>query len=910
MTDAALTIFTSTAPATLGKTYTLQADGKLSKTTAGQMVAGSFTVKPFNTAHDLATILSCLTTAQAISSSLPTSGKPSGRVATEKALASGNHSDAVARTKRHFNLPAGQPGFALIDVDAPPSSEPLSRDALWQLLTDLCPAIASAGVLWWPSGSSCIFDGDTQLQGIRGQHCLLLVQDLSDLVRFGQVLNQRLWLAGHGRIEVSSSGALLERSIVDASVHQPARLVFSAGAVCHPPLSQRRGAPLVLADGPALDTRAALPDLTGEEQGRYAALVEAAKAQASPRAAEVRSAWMAAHGKAAARAAVDAGEDPHRAAEAVTRTMTAALGGTLLGDFALILVDEAGSETTITVDQALKDPTRYNLSRCLDPLNPDHRDRTPDSILYLNQAQPIVYSLDDGGRVYQLRRQPVRLPIVNGERSRLAEQIVSELSSQPDLFMYGGTPHRIAPGITTPLTRPALAYVVGCRVALYRQGKDKAAPAEADAALLDMVAALLPDALPRVVARSTIPLITTKGRIINQSGFDSETGIYLDIQPGSVEPIPDAPTPAEVAQALRRLWQPWSAYKWADSHSRAAMLATILTVPLRPTIDAAPGLFADAPSQASGKSKAVGAVAALVHGDRRGVKTWVGDDEAEMEKYLLSLARSGDGAAILDNVSGVMRSPALAVAMAEGRTSGRLLGVNQTINAYARITWLASGNNASLDRDMSTRWLLARIDTKTENPSQLAFPFDPVTTALSDRMGIVRSALIMHRAWHAAGCPRPNSVNSRFAEWGAVVRHLVLWLASSGQAENCQIGSLGDPCHTILGASAAHDPEHEATAMTWHALTELFNGQPFTAADVRKVYDFAADGLADDAALNLREGMEALVGTRTKPGTRVFHTVLNNRRDRIAGGLRLELLPAHGATRGACWRITSAQPEG
>lgn len=908
MTRPALTTFTSEAPAALGKTYSLSKDGTLTKTTAGQMTRGTYSVHEFRTVHDLAAILASLSKAQALSSSLPTSGKAEGVVLTEKALAAGGaDADAVARTKRHFSLRAGQPGLMLIDVDPPPVGVPLSRDDLWSLLVGICPDLAQAGVLYWPSGSSCIYEGDTLRQGIKGQHLYVMVSDLSDVPRFGGVLNQHLWMAGHGRIDVSASGALLPRTIVDDSVNGPSRLIFSSGAVCTPPLNQRRGPPLILADGPPLDTRAALPDLSAEDQGRFVAMLETAKTQAEPKAAEARAAWRAEREREGLKAAIDEGRDPQGAREVIARTLDSALGGSLLGSFPLVIVDDGGKECATSVDAVLRDRARFHLARCLDPLNPDHRDRTADAILYLNQPVPVAYSLDDGGTVWRLLRQPSRLAVVNGEKARLAELIADELAQHDDLFMLGGQPVRLANGTTTTVTRPLLAYLIGCRIALYRQGKDKQAPTEPDAPLLDMVAALLPDKLRNIIARSTIPLVDLSGRVIDRPGFDAPSGIYLDMLPGQFEAVPQAPTRDQCIEALRRAWAPWSAYQWADADSRAAMLAAILTLPLRPTIDAAPGLFADAPSQASGKSKAVGAIAALARGAKGGAKTWPNNDENELLKWALSTARSGDPAAVLDNVVGVMRSPALAVAMAEGKVSDRLLGVSQILSLDARIMWLASGNNASLDRDMATRWLIARIDTGAENPSALSYTFDPVDRALSDRLGIVRAIITLHRAWHAAGCPRADSVNTRFSDWGRTVRQLVLWLRDSDIAKEAGIGTLGDPAHSILSGASALDPESEAVTQAWHALGELFpDGRGFCAADVRRVYDAAESG-GDDVAVALREGFEALLGARGRPSTRTFHAALNNRRDRIAAGLKLEAVPQYGPGKMAVWRIVPVQ---
>ena len=612
------TVFTSTVP--LGKTYSLSQDGTLTKTTAGNMWAGSYQTVEFGSMADFARQLLSLNHSQAISSSLPTNGMPSGPVVTERNLT--GRVGAVARTKKHFGLPDVS-GIALIDLDSPPSGDPLSQSALWQLLEDICPDITGAGVIYWPSGSSLIYEGEKQHLGIRGQHLYVWVQSLADLQRFGAVLNKHLFLRGLGRIEISSSGAMLPRTVVDPAVHQPARLIFSAGAVVSAPLEQRRPAPLVLNDGPPLDTRLALPDLSAEDESRFTLTLETLKAKAESQAQTVKAEWRLAHEKSAVKQAVDMGTDPAIARETVNRSIDAALCGTLTGTWEVIIVSDDCKEQRYSVDQILKDRAKFHLSKCLDPLNPGHRNRSADSILYLDQPAPIIYSLDDGGTVYKLLRAAIRLPVIAGQKAQLAEQITDVIASDPDLFIMAGRIVRITSGHTTALTAPLLRFLVGCRVSLYRQAKDKQTAAETDKDLLDMVMVLLPERLRVIVGRSTIPLIDTKGRVIDKPGHDQASEIYLDLIPGEVHNTPLSPSRLQAIKALKLLWKPWSEYQWSTPHDRAAMLATVLTVPLRPTVGSAPGLIADSPSQASGKSKAVGAVAVLARGFQGGAKTWI-----------------------------------------------------------------------------------------------------------------------------------------------------------------------------------------------------------------------------------------------------------------------------------------------
>ena len=289
-TTGKLTLITTSRPATLGKVFRLTPTG-LEKKTAGQMVESSFQVLEFTSAESLGQILANVGNDQAIMASLPADGRAAGKIVTKAEKP--NHPGALSRTKDCFWFASNQASLCILDYDPPAGETPLTRDQLWALLLATVPGLESAGVIWWCSGSSFIYQGEAEIQGLRGQRLYILIQDLADTERFGEVLFKRLWLAGRGRVEISTAGSLLMRSIFDQAMAQVARLDFIGGAVCEPPLEQRRGLPVVLSNGCWLDTRAALPDLTTPEQVAYEDLVEAAKLKAAPEAEVVKAKWQA-----------------------------------------------------------------------------------------------------------------------------------------------------------------------------------------------------------------------------------------------------------------------------------------------------------------------------------------------------------------------------------------------------------------------------------------------------------------------------------------------------------------------------------------------------------------------------------------------------------------------------------------
>lgn len=460
------TVFTSAS--LLVKRYALTAAGDLSKEPAPPFARGSYRVAHFGNVRELAALVQGTGKHEALSASLPLDGSVQGSVVTARVLA--DHPGALARTKRHFAPPRG-PGLLFVDCDD-------GTRELWPLLLSVMPELRESGAVWRPSGSSHIYRGDEDLTGLRGQHVYVMVADAGDAARIVKLLAARLWLAGHGSIKVSAAGGLLVRCPIDEAPSDAARLIFAGGAHTVPPLMQRRDDATVISDAEFLDTRS-IPDLTADEVGSYQALVAAAKAEkegeASQRRAEHRGREIARRVPELMQQGVSAAEAEERVGAAVD----ASYSGTLLADFVLTLVHEDGTHSRTTVGELLADPLRFHEADCLDPVNPEHRGGAADCRLYLTEASPIAYSLDDGGRVFRLKRARQRLVVRKGNRSELVQHLAAALCALPCLFRTDMGPVAVRPdGRQAPLTVETLMNMVGDEVDLLAPLKDRMAPTD------------------------------------------------------------------------------------------------------------------------------------------------------------------------------------------------------------------------------------------------------------------------------------------------------------------------------------------------------------------------------------------------------------------------------------------------
>lgn len=478
-----LTLFESEG--TLAKRWEF-VDGKPQKTSAAQMTRGSYSTREFSTAAGLAAVLDGVTTRQAVCASLAHDGSASGTIVTQAALSA--NPGAKTRTKACFGLKPG-PGLLFLDHDSATAEGGMSRDDLWQWLVRFMPQIESAGVVWCPSGSSHLCHADKDLTGLRGQHFFVMLADASDGPRIVKVLAARFWLEGLGRVDVSKSGALLLRCPIDTAPSDAARLIFAGGADCISPLEQRRGPAVVLNEGGFLGDVAGL---TVEEQERYEARMEQAKAAAMPlalqRRAEHRQGIVAKRLPELMKQGCSAGE----AEERISAAVDAAWGGYLLADFEVTAVRDDGAHEVVTVAQVLADRDRWHLVDCLDPLNPSHRNGSPDARLYLHSTSPILYSLDDGGTVYRLRAVRQRLLDSRGNRGELVTALAGVVSGLDQVFRTDTGPVLLERGRTLPLTVERLMNLVGLNVAIYSVGaKGSSTPKDLSAEVAKLVLAAL-----------------------------------------------------------------------------------------------------------------------------------------------------------------------------------------------------------------------------------------------------------------------------------------------------------------------------------------------------------------------------------------------------------------------------------
>ncbi|MBT9527084.1 MAG: hypothetical protein IV105_17645 [Rhizobacter sp.] len=408
-------------------------------------------------------------------------------------------------------------------------------------------------------------------------------------------------------------------------------------------------------------------------------------------------------------------------------------------------------------------------------------------------------------------------------------------------------------------------------------------------------------------ALSLLPFARADGSLVTSCGFDERTGVYAHFEAEGLPPVPVAPTTAEVVEALRTMWGPWSGYLFASDADRGAMLSAIITAVCRPALDIAPGYWWEAPVQGSGKTRAAGALGALMRNKRGGITPFVGGSGAESEwaKKVVSMLRVAESFICIDNIVGHFKSPVLASLITDGSINERVLGSNRWYRGESRIFIAATGNNAQPDADMGRRFVRVRIDPRCEKPQSRDFAFDPVDRALSERLAIAHAVLVLIRAHRAVGAPTYGKGSAGFEAWSGLVRQSVMWAGATGLTDAAGIGAVADPATSIMEGSAAADPEIECWGQVLGGLASLQLGEPFLARDVLKLHN-AGEHSNEPELIAIHDGLVGLLGGgfRDITANRIGYA-LRNRRDLIVRGLVLRAGPKDrdGV---AAWKVARA----
>lgn len=860
-------------------------NGELVRHSGGQMSRGSVETVIIASPQELADLLVGLKGTQALGFGIMKNGCTAAKVVTQEVLAGLKDTAGVtARTREHFEWPAG-PAWMMIDYDPRPKAAPLSDNMILNILAGVSWDLAEAPHVLAHSASSFIFLGEEQLKGIGGRRIYVLVQDGRDIPRAGKALYQRLWLAGHGYFAISAAGTLLDRSVVDAAVWQPERLDFAAGAVCVPPLEQRRPAPVVFNNGDKpLDTRTALKSLAPREAAQFQDLLRTAKERAKPEADLVRRAWIERRVAAGLEQLGLTGMDDTAAATAeagLREVYRSAAEHCVLGaDFVLYDPDQ----NPVQVRDLLAEPEQWHGHRFADPLEPGCYGDWRIAWANLKAEPPYIFSHAHGGCRYVLRQERPIIKYVQGERVSKARDALDVIRRDGDVFERGGELIRIEPdGAITPLNASGVLFELDARTRWQKfDGRSKEwrrcdAPKQVAEALIEDRASWR---LSTLVATISAPTMLPDGRIIDREGLDARSGLFFR-PAGEFHGIrvPEKPSDDHVRRALSVLWKPFERFPFVGPIDKGVLLAGIMTAITRQALPTAPAFSIVAPVAGSGKTLLARCLAILA-GATPAVMPPVKEDE-EMRKRLLALGRSGAKVIILDNLVGAVSSDCLCGWLTSPEFTDRVLAQSQSATVPTRSLLLLTGNNIQPRGDLCRRVLSCRIDPKEEKPWQRGFDLDPAEYCQEHRFQMVEAGMTLLRA-ALQGAEPPRDRLASFEVWSDTIRRAVIFAGGFMEVQ--------DPVKAVNDAFE-DDPETaklRALLQTWH---EQHGDKPMRVAEL----------CTDFTESPLRSAVMEIAGERGIINPRILGRWLERVSGRILDDLVLEQTGRRNGS--ALWRV-------
>lgn len=869
----------ASAPPVIAKKFYLQ-NGELKKLVAAAVFDGTLTTVTMNSVEEFMDLLVQLKVDQALCYGIP---KHDAKLVTEERwIALGRPDNPLPRTNATFSWPAG-PGILMLDYDPPSAVDAvLGRTELLEALYAACPSLREVDIVWWPSSSSHIFKGDQDLTGLRGQRFYVAVQDAADIERAGRDLMDRLWALGFGRFDVSSSGALLERSLFDRNVWQPSRIDFAAGADCGAGLRQERGLPLRI--GPnnnrLLDTQNAILSLNPEETQRARENKTRCKAAVDENAKRIRADWRTERVRAVRQS------DPTLTQAAAEAAVTRAIEQQVLEGPWLITVEIAsGNLVDVSVAEILARPEQYDGKLTLDPIEPTYDGARLVGKLFLSNGKPNLYSFAHGGCNYRLRVSIPEIQLIQGRTIVAADKLLDVLRDTSDLFDFGDDLVHVGKGGRTHLLDEyGLRYTVGGIVQFYRDvngpgGVIYKSLQDPPVAICKQISAL--GSLRRLkplVGVLTAPTLRPNGTLLTTPGYDATTRLYLDMNE-ALWRVPNEPTPTEAKSALEVLWTPFTDFPFTSPVAKAVHLAALLTTAVRMTLDASPAFAYDAPTHGSGKTLLARCIGVLAQGTEPSVwpHTAHKDDE-ETRKRIFTALRGGARSLIWDNVVGAFDSPALASSLTSPLFSDRVLGKSVAPTVPNRMLLVITGNNLLLQGEMPRRVLTCRIDPQVERPFARKFALDPYSYCRDNRQQMVAAALTLIRAGllHGKDLPRQGRLAS-FEQWDDWVRVAVLYA-------NTLRPEFGDVMESIVSQQAV-DPDREALGDLLCAWHEALGDNAVTVPTLLTKLNSPIDA----TLAKLREAVTSLFGREIKDiNTKSLGKALGYRKDRIVDGRRLE----------------------
>ena len=488
--------------------------------------------------------------------------------------------------------------------------------------------------------------------------------------------------------------------------------------------------------------------------------------------------------------------------------------------------------------------------------------------------------------------------IIDGELHHIVDAAEMVLARDGQYFRHGGAIvfMRLNPqsGIVdlVPMNQQSLTLALSRAVTFEKfDGRTKGwrpcdPPVKVVSALFD---SQNPQHLPILNGIAHQPFFSeSDGNLVVNPGYDAKTGVFGAFDSADFT-IPK-PTREAAEEALVLIRDLLGEFAFAEPVDEAAALAAIFTAVVRPSLPAAPGYHAVAPSSGSGKSLLCDTIAYFASPGSPVRASYPATVE-EATKSMLSMLMTRPAVIIFDDMTTdwIPHGAINRIFTAESVTD-RVLGVSRTATVSTRTLFMGSGNNVGPVRDLLRRIVTIHLDSRSESPITRVYKGNPIMAIRENRGRYVAAVLTIILAWRKSGMSRSDvkSIATYGGAWADYCRHPLMWLG------------LVDPA-TSLFDQVMHDPDKDSLGellRAWHA---TFRSKPTT---VRKAISHAHDVQIGSSDL-LDAIHEFPVEERGEINRSKLGWILKKNAGRIVDGLRFVQDRADGRI---AWRVEVVTP--
>ncbi len=394
---------------------------------------------------------------------------------------------------------------------------------------------------------------------------------------------------------------------------------------------------------------------------------------------------------------------------------------------------------------------------------------------------------------------------------------------------------------------------------------------------------------------SGVPVLRPNGSLFQTPGYDPETGVYYAPQ-GHPIVIRDPLTLEDARGAVRRIEEVLSDFNFKSPADRSAWFAALLSPLVRYAVDGTMPLFlALANVRGAGKTLIIQVISQIVLGGNIPVFNYACDVE-EMRKKITSIAIAGDSMVLLDNLVGNFGNEVLNRALTATFWRDRLLGKNDLVELPLKTIWYGTGNNTTVETDLSRRTVPIRLEVMEEYPEKRQGFRHPelLLWVKTNRLCLLQAAFTILVAYCQAGRPKQNlRPFGSFEEWSELIRGALVWAGLpdplEAREEFLAISDTGsDALRQLIAALQGY--EHSTRGFVVSSLiADLYSSTPPN----------------DIASVALRAAIEEFCGCAAgkKPSARQFGNKLKSVRRRPCGGWYLDIDTNRNNRNGTVWRL-------